>query len=81
MPTVKVMFNGVDITDMLVDVDPQAFRARMVSSAEAIAATHASMRPADSLPIDMCPDDCWRCDAAPSDDELGLCVTCRVDLT
>ena len=31
----------------------------------------------DARPIDARPDDCWRCDAAASADELGLCPTCR----
>lgn len=36
---------------------------------------------ADSLPIDLAPDFCWRCDATPDVDELGLCGDCRDDLT
>lgn len=31
----------------------------------------------DSRPIDSRPDDCWRCDAAASADDLGLCPACR----
>ncbi len=30
----------------------------------------------DARPIDPRPDDCWRCDAASSADELGLCPAC-----
>ncbi len=31
----------------------------------------------DARPIDARPDDCWRCDAAVSADDLGLCLSCR----
>lgn len=31
----------------------------------------------DAQPIDPRPDDCWRCDAAASADDLGLCPACR----
>lgn len=34
----------------------------------------------DARPIDARPDDCWRCDAASSVDQLGLCPACRAHL-
>ncbi len=34
----------------------------------------------DARPIDSRPDDCWRCDAALSTDDLGLCARCRAAL-
>ena len=35
----------------------------------------------DASPIDARPDDCWRCDSASSADALGLCSTCRRELS
>lgn len=35
----------------------------------------------DAWPVDSRPNDCWRCDAASSVDVLGLCHSCRVDLS
>lgn len=34
----------------------------------------------DSVPLDVRPDDCWRCDAAAAVDGLGLCGPCGVEL-
>ncbi len=34
----------------------------------------------DAQPIDPRPDDCWRCDAVVSTDDLGLCPPCRAAL-
>lgn len=34
----------------------------------------------DALPFDLNPDDCWRCDAAVSTTELGLCAECLATL-
>jgi hypothetical protein len=37
---------------------------------------------ADELTVDLRPDFCWRCDAAPGAEELlGLCGPCHQDLT
>lgn len=34
----------------------------------------------DADPIDLAPDDCWRCDARPATTDVGLCTPCRTDL-
>lgn len=34
----------------------------------------------DAQPIDARPDDCWRCNAAASAGELGLCPACKLAL-
>ena len=35
----------------------------------------------DQMAYDSRPDDCWRCDARSADGALGLCTSCRRDLT
>lgn len=34
----------------------------------------------DTRPLDLFPDDCWRCDAREAETEVGLCLPCRADL-
>lgn len=82
----RLTINGVDISPMVefpVSIEPEDRVGVAVSppSAVTFTVTLGPPRFADGAPFDLSPDDCWRCDAAPSVDALGLCDDCRGDLT
>lgn len=59
-------------------------QARQLLMTEAIAARSPSFIHVwlpDQIALDPSPDDCWRCDATVADGPLGLCTSCREDLT
>lgn len=76
------------IADVLASFSPvlEAWKRAIRTIADALAplARHLAelleVPSVDALAFDACPNDCWRCDAAPAVDSLGLCSTCRVDL-
>jgi len=55
--------------------------ASSINAAAAIQAVSGVLGNSDQMAYDASPDDCWRCDAKPADGALGLCTTCRRDLT
>ena len=55
----------------------QTIRRGLARFAEALASMDVG---ADRLPHDPTPDLCWRCDASPACDDVGLCGACREEL-
>lgn len=66
-------------------VTPEELRRELGMAERELAGTLAASPPwrypsLDARPIDFRPDWCWRCDAAPGVDPLGLCPNCRKEI-
>lgn len=73
------------IEEALGPIDMTPLRSMGVATEQAIEGFESlsqmlTVGASDQAAHDTRPDDCWRCDAAPSDGPLGLCSPCRTDL-
>lgn len=72
----------VRLTEQAFDITPlRNLGMTCAEAAEGWSLLTRAVAAPDQIAYDHRPDDCWRCDAKPADGALGLCTSCRTDLT